>query len=96
MILTQSGDELTVKLGERLDSGNVAEAEAALKEVLPWKGTVVWDLEKLEYISSAGLRVMLACQKQMKGNGNMVILHTNDSVMNIFKMTGMAMIFDFQ
>ena len=48
------------------------------------------DFEKLEYISSAGLRVLLSAQKVMTKQGKMVIIHVNESIMEIFEVTGFA------
>ena len=51
---------------------------------------LVLDFEKLEYISSAGLRVVLAAQKQMQQQGSMVVCHVNEMVMEVFDLTGFA------
>ena len=49
---------------------------------------LIMDFEKLEYISSAGLRVLLSAQKTMNNQGSMKVIHVNDTVMEIFEVTG--------
>lgn len=85
---TQDGSTLKVTLVGELDSMNTPELEEKLiKETVGVK-ELIFDLEKLEYISSAGLRVLLQMQKQMKNQGSMVIRNTSEDVMDIFKVTG--------
>ena len=50
--------------------------------------TLILDLKDLEYISSAGLRVLLAAQKKMNKQGNMVVKNANDMIMDVFQVTG--------
>ena len=72
----------------RLDTVTAPELEGALKEVLDGLSSLTMDFEKLEYISSAGLRVLLSAQKTMAGQGEMKIIHVNDTIMEIFEVTG--------
>ena len=72
----------------RLDTVTSPEFEDALKEVLPEVTDLTLDLEKLAYISSAGLRVLLSAQKVMNRQGEMKILHVNETIMEIFEVTG--------
>ena len=82
------GTKLTVALVGEVDSMNVAEIEERLLKEVEGVTDLTFDLKELEYISSAGLRVLLSMQKMMKTQGNMVIINTNDEVMDIFKVTG--------
>ena len=84
------GDKLTVALEGRLDTTTAPEFEAALKEDLPNVQSVVLDFEKLEYISSAGLRVLLTAQKEMGKKGGMVIKNVCPEILEVFEITGFA------
>ena len=72
----------------RLDTVTAPELEAALKEVLNGLTERTLDFEKLEYISSAGLRVLLSAQKTMTKQGVMRVTHVNETIMEIFEVTG--------
>ena len=74
----------------RLDTMSAPELEAALQEELPGTTELIMDFEKLSYISSAGLRVLLSAQKIMTKQGSMKIRHVNGEIMNIFDVTGFA------
>jgi anti-sigma B factor antagonist len=84
----KDGDKLTVLLEGRLDTTTAPELETTLKGELDGVTDLVVDLEKLEYISSAGLRVLLAAQKIMNKQGSMVVTHPNDVINEIFEVTG--------
>jgi anti-sigma B factor antagonist len=71
-----------------LDTVTAPQLEAALKEALPGVEQLTFDLEKLEYISSAGLRVLLGAQKIMNKQGEMRVAHVNDVVREVFEVTG--------
>ena len=77
-----------VALEGRLDTVTAPELEAALKEVLNGLTELTLDFEKLEYISSAGLRVLLSAQKTMTKQGVMRVTHVNETIMEIFEVTG--------
>lgn len=83
-----SGSELTVKLEGRLDTTTAPELEQSLKDDLEKIDSLVIDFEKLEYISSAGLRVLLSTKKAMTGRGNMVVRNVNETILEVFEMTG--------
>ena len=72
----------------RLDTVTAPELEAALKEVLNGLTELTLDFEKLEYISSAGLRVLLSAQKTMTKQGVMRVTNVNETIMEIFEVTG--------
>ncbi len=80
--------ELTVVLTGRLDTTTAPQLEQALKDELDNLDSLILDFEKLDYISSAGLRVLLATQKVMGKKGGMVIRNVNDTVIEIFEVTG--------
>ena len=79
---------LTVIPDGRLDTTTAPEFEAFLNENREGASSVVLDCEKLVYISSAGLRVLLAAQKKMKGS--MKLINVCELVMEVFEMTGFA------
>lgn len=83
-----NGTELTVALEGRLDTTTAPELEAELKGCLDGVEALVIDLRELAYISSAGLRVILSAQKRMNKQGEMVVRHANDTVMEVFEVTG--------
>ena len=77
-------------LGGRLDTTTAPELESALRDTLTGVGELTLDLKELEYISSAGLRVLLSAQKVMAGQGGMKIVHANETIMEIFEITGFS------
>ena len=85
---TNDGSTLTVELIGEVDSMNTPELEEKLLKEIDGVKELIFDLKGLEYISSAGLRVLLTMQKTMKAQGSMVIKNTNEEVMEIFKVTG--------
>lgn len=87
---TVSGDTVTYALTGRLDTTTAPEFEADLKASLDNVAHLVLDFSCLEYISSSGLRVLLAAQKVMSRQGDMTILHVNDSIMEVFEITGFS------
>ena len=84
---TENG-ALTVALEGRLDTTSAPQLEGELKGALDGVTSLVLDLEGLEYISSAGLRVLLSAQKLMNKQGEMTITHVNDVIIEIFDVTG--------
>ena len=93
---SQDGSELTVSLIGEIDSMNTPELEERLLKETEGIKSLVFDMKRLEYISSAGLRVLLQMQKQMKKQGSMVIRNTNNEVMDIFKVTGFIRLLNFE
>ena len=87
---TQNGNALTIALEGRLDTVTSPELEKELKDSLEAAETLTLDFSKLEYISSAGLRVLLYVQKAMYGKGGMKVTHCNEIVMEVFEVTGFA------
>ena len=87
---------LTVALEGRLDTTTAPQLEAELKNALPEVTSLVMDFEKLEYISSAGLRVLLSAQKTMNKQGEMKLIHVNDVINEIFEVTGFSDILNIE
>ena len=81
---------LTVALEGRLDTMTAPELEAALKTALEGVEELTFDFEKLDYISSAGLRVLLAAQKTMNQQGSMKVKNANEIITEIFEVTGFS------
>ena len=72
----------------RLDTTTAPELEKELESSLVEANELVFDMSELEYISSAGLRVLLKAQKTMNVQGNMKVTHVNESIMEVFEITG--------
>ena len=81
---------LTVALEGRLDTMTAPELEAELNQSLSAADSLVLDFSKLDYISSAGLRVLLSAHKIMSGKGGMKVTHVNEIVQEVFDVTGFA------
>ncbi len=95
--ITSEGSKTTIALEGRLDTVTSPELESKLLPVLPATKELVYDLSKLEYISSAGLRVLLSSQKAInKAAGKMVVTNVNNEVMEIFEVTGFSDILTFE
>ena len=84
----QEGPELVVALKGSLDAVAAPELESALFSKLDGVEKLVFDLTELDYIASSGLRVLLASQKRMNRQGEMIVRGANSDVMDIFEMTG--------
>ncbi len=93
---TLEDKNLTVALEGRLDTTTAPQLEAELKDDLPGVTGLVMDFEKLEYISSAGLRVLLSAQKVMNKQGAMKLIHVNDVINEIFEVTGFSDILNIE
>lgn len=90
-IVVKHGNELTVALKGRLDTNTSPELEKCLKEEEITEDLVVFDFKELEYISSAGLRVLLATKKVLDSKGKKFEIHNiNDVVKEVFNVTGFA------
>lgn len=87
---TLNGNELTVNLTGRLDTTTAPQLEAELKQNISGVEKLVLDFAALEYLSSAGLRVLLAAQKAMNKQGEMIIRNVNDTIQDIFEVTGFS------
>ena len=84
------GTHLEVAVEGRLDTMTAPELEAALAKSMDQAETLTLDFSNLNYISSAGLRVLLTAHKTMSRKGGMKVLHVNDIVQEVFDVTGFA------
>ncbi len=84
----QNGTHLDLAQEGRLDTTTAPRLEAELKQSVSGVTELTLDFEKLEYLSSAGLRVLLSAQKVMNRQGSMVIRNVNETIMEIFEVTG--------
>jgi anti-sigma B factor antagonist len=90
LIKTQNGSELVISLEGRLDTTTAPELDQVLKASLEETTSLIFDLEKLVYISSAGLRSLLVAQKAMNKKGTMKIKNVTQPIMEVFTVTGFA------
>ena len=92
----KDGSKLTFALEGRLDTTTAPQLEKELRQAVEGVTDLVFDLSSLEYISSAGLRVLLAAQKIMNKQGEMVIRHAGESILEIFDVTGFSDILNIE
>ena len=85
-----NGTALEIALEGRLDTMTSPELEAELKQSMPGAESLTLDFSKLEYISSAGLRVLLSAHKAMSAKGGMKVTHVNEVIGEVFEVTGFA------
>jgi anti-sigma B factor antagonist len=83
-----NNEEATLIVSGRLDTQTAPELENELDSVLAGLKELTFDFENLEYVSSAGLRVILKAQKAMNAQGSMKLTGVNDSIMEVFDITG--------
>lgn len=94
--MTQEGAEYTFLVDGRLDTLTSPDLEDQVEEVLPQAEKLIFDLGKLEYISSAGLRVLLGAAQEMEDKGEMVIRNLTPPVKEVFDVTGFSNAFNFE
>ena len=87
---TLAGEELTVALEGRLDTKTAPELDEVIKTELSGIKRLLFDFSKLEYVSSAGLRVLLTAQKTMSKQGSMVVKNVSEEVLEILEVTGFS------
>lgn len=85
-----NGAELNIRLIGRLDTTTAPRLEAEFKQSIGGVEKLVLDFAELEYLSSAGLRVLLAAQKVMNRQGEMIIRNVNETISEIFEVTGFS------
>ena len=91
IVKTQEGTSLTIALEGLLDTNTAPQLEAELAAGLDGVTDLVFDMSKLVYISSAGLRVLLTAQKKMNSQeGSMIVRHSFADIMDIFEVTGFS------
>ena len=93
---TQNGTQLTISVEGRLDTVTAPQLEAELKTSLDGIEKLVFDISELEYVSSAGLRVLLSAQKTMNKQGSMTVKGANEAIMEIFEVTGFVDLLDIE
>lgn len=90
IVVTENGTAITLALSGRLDTLSSPELSTAINSALEKSNQLVLDFTNLDYISSAGLRVLLTAQKQLSGNGSLTLAHVNSTVQDILDMTGFS------
>ena len=92
----RNNDKLTIAIEGRLDTTTAPQLEQFLGKNTDGIADIVLNMEKLEYISSAGLRVLLAAHKKMSKTGTLKLVNVCDEVMEVFDMTGFSDILDIE
>ena len=92
----KNGEDLKIIVEGRIDANTSNEFMNKINENLAGAKNVVIDFEKVEYISSAGLRVLLSTEKTMKGQGKLTLIHVNDVVMEVLNITGFVDILNIE
>lgn len=85
-----NGNQLCIFLEGRLDTTTAPQLEKVLAGRLEGVTELVFDMSALDYLSSAGLRILLGAQKQMNKQGNMKVMNVNETIMEIFEVTGFS------
>ena len=88
--IIKNENEIIIEIEGRLDTNTAPSLEKAINENTEANNNLVLDLNKLVYISSAGLRVLLSAQKKMNKTGSMKVKNVSEDVMAVFEMTGFA------
>lgn len=91
-----NGTELTIKLVGELNTITSPLLEDVIKNDLNGINSLIFDFSQLDYLSSAGLRVILVAQKIMDKQGKMVIKKPNDSILEIFDITGFSSLLNIE
>ena len=94
--LDRKGSSIEVFVKGRLDTTTAPELEKALVSEMEGLESLVLDFANLEYISSAGLRVLLGAQKRMNRQGEMKVRNANEDILEIFEVTGFADILNIE
>ncbi len=84
----KNGNQLSLSLEGRLDTTTAPELEKVIKSSLDGVTELTIDMSSLDYLSSAGLRILLGAQKTMNKQGSMKVTHVNETIMEIFEVTG--------
>ena len=88
--IKRNADEIVIELGGRLDTTTAPALDKTISEDIANNQNLIIDFKKLEYISSAGLRVLLGAQKKLQKNGSLVVKNVCEEVMEVLEMTGFA------
>ena len=90
------GAKMVLALEGRLDTTTAPQLEAVVKNQLSGIEDLTFDIKDLEYVSSAGLRVLLSAQKIMNKQGDMLIKNVSEDVMEVFEVTGFSSILNIE
>lgn len=93
--ITKNAAEVVIRICGRLDTVTAPTLEKTIQEEIGNLKTLILDMKDLEYISSAGLRVLLSAQKRIQKCGSMKLRNVSEEVMDVFEMTGFADILEF-
>ena len=96
IVKNKQNSKLTLALEGRLDTTTAPQLEGELSGALDGVTELALDFEKLEYLSSAGLRVILGAQKRMNKQGHMTVTHVCADIMEVFEITGFVDILDIK
>ena len=88
--IKRNAEETIIELGGRLDTTTAPALDKTIQEDIGDTKNLILDVKGLEYISSAGLRVLLGAQKKLQKSGSMKVIHVCEAVMEVFEMTGFA------
>ena len=93
---SKDGAEYTFMLEGRLDTNTSPELDSKVREVLSDAKKLIFDFKKLDYISSAGLRVLLGSAKAMEGKGEIVVRNLTRAVRDVFNLTGFSLLVNIE
>lgn len=93
---TQENEKMVLTLSGRLDTMTAPDLETEVNSIPAEINELILDMSSLEYISSAGLRVLLSAQKKMNKLGKMTLVGVSDSVNEVFEITGFADILNIE
>lgn len=96
IIKTENGNSLCLALEGRLDTTTAPELEVTIRGSVNGIRELIIDMEALDYLSSAGLRVLLGAQRIMNKQGVMRVIHVNETIMEIFEVTGFVDILNIE
>ena len=88
--IKNNSDQLTLEITGRLDTITAPALDNSINENISGIKSLILDFKRVEYISSAGLRVLLSAQKKMQQLGEMKVINVCEDVMEVFEMTGFA------
>lgn len=88
--IIKNKDETVIEVSGRLDTITAPALDSSINECAEYTKNLILDLQNLEYISSAGLRVLLSAQKKMQKIGSMKVINVCEAIMEVFEMTGFA------
>lgn len=88
IVTKNEAEKITFEIEGRIDSTTAPELNNVVQESIEGVKELVFDFKQVEYISSAGLRVLLSAQKKMNEQGTMVITNVSENIMSVFEVTG--------